>query len=92
MDDRTGSKHSITIQERNKLVIAGVIDVFSFDEVQVDVETVQGMLQIQGEGLHITRLNLDKGGLELEGLIHSLTYHDNHISKSGGSFIGKLFK
>lgn len=92
MDDRTSGKHSITIQERNRVVICGVIDVFSFDEMQVDVETVQGMLQIQGEGLHITRLSLDKGDLELEGLIHSIAYHDNHISKPGGSFIGKLFK
>ncbi len=92
MDDRNGQKHSIAIQERNKMIIAGVIDVFSFDEMQVDVETVQGMLLIQGEGLHITRLSLDKGDLELEGLIHSVAYHDQHIGKPGGSFIGKLFK
>ncbi|HHX63058.1 MAG TPA: sporulation protein YabP [Epulopiscium sp.] len=92
MDDRTGRKHSIAIQERNQVVIIGVVDVFSFDEIQVDVETVQGMLLIQGESLHITRLSLDKGDLELEGLIHSITYHDNHIGKPGGSFLGKLFK
>lgn len=92
MDDRGGGKHAIVIQERNKVVITGVVDVFAFDEMQVDVETIQGMLLIQGEELHITRLSLDKGDLELEGLIHSIAYHDDHINKPGGSFLGKLFK
>lgn len=92
MDDRTQSKHAINIQNRNKVVITGVVDVYSFDEIQVDVETIEGMLLIQGEGLHITRLSLDKGDLELEGLMHSISYHEDHIGKPGGSFLGKLFK
>ena len=92
MDDRTQGKHSISIQERNKVAIIGVVDVFSFDEIQVDIETTGGMLLIQGENLHITRLSLDKGDLELEGLVHSIAYHDNYIGKPGGSFLGKLFK
>lgn len=92
MDDRSGLKHSIAIQERNRVAITGVVDVFSFDELQVDVETVEGMLLIGGEELHITRLSLDKGDLELEGLIHNITYHDHHIGKQGNSFFGKLFK
>lgn len=92
MDDRSGLKHSIAIQERNRVVITGVVDVFSFDELQVDIETVAGMLLIGGEELHITRLSLGKGELELEGLINSISYHDNHIGKQGDSFFGKLFK
>lgn len=92
MDNRVPSKHSISIQERNKVMITGVVDVYAFDEIQVEVETVQGVLLIQGEGLHITRLSLDKGDLELEGLLHSISYHEDHIGKPGGSFFGKLFK
>lgn len=92
MDDKAGSKHSISIQDRDRVIIKGVVDVFSFDELQVEIETVQGMLLIQGENLHITRLSLDKGDLELGGLINSIAYHDDHIGKPGGSFLGKLFK
>lgn len=92
MDDRVQSKHTISIQNRNKMVITGVVDVYAFDEAQVDIETVQGMLLIQGEDLHITRLSLDKGDLELEGIINNMTYHEDHIVKPGGSFLGKLFK
>jgi len=85
-------KHTITIQERNRVVVTGVVDVYSFDETQVDVETVQGMLLIQGEGLHITRLSLNKGDLDLEGLIYNIVYHDDQIGKPGSSFLSKLFK
>lgn len=92
MDNKTQQKHSITIQERNRVVVTGVVDVYSFDETQVDLETVQGMLLIQGEGLHITRLSLDKGDLDLEGSIYNIVYHEDHIGKPGSSFLSKLFK
>lgn len=92
MDNKTQQKHSITIQERNRVVVTGVVDVYSFDETQVDLETVQGMLLIQGEGLHITRLSLDKGDLDLEGSIYNIVYHEDQIGKPGSSFLSKLFK
>lgn len=92
MDERTQRKHSIVIQERNKVIITGVIDVFAFDDIQVDIETVQGMLLIQGQELHIIKLSLDKGDMELEGLVNTIVYHEGHMGKQGGSFLGKLFK
>lgn len=92
MDNKTQQKHIITIQDRNKVAITGVIDVYSFDETQVDLETIQGMLLIQGESLHITRLTLDKGDLNLEGLIYNIIYHEDQIGKPGSSFLSKLFK
>jgi len=92
MDNKTQQKHSITIQERNRVVVTGVVDVYSFDETQVDLETVQGMLLIQGESLHITRLSLDKGDLGLEGLIYNIVYHEDQMGKPGSSFLSKLFK
>ena len=92
MDNKTQQKHSITIQERNRVVVTGVVDVYSFNETQVDLETVQGMLLIQGESLHITRLSLDKGDLGLEGLIYNIVYHEDQMGKPGSSFLSKLFK
>lgn len=92
MDGRTQEKHSVTIQERNRVLVTGVVDVYSFDETQVDLETVQGMLLIQGEDLHITRLSLDKGNLDLEGLVHNIVYHEEHMGKQASSLFSKLFK
>ena len=48
---------------------------------------------IKGADLHIERLTLDKGEVDVEGKIDSLTYseQDSFVKKSE-SFFGKLFK
>lgn len=51
--------HSVILEGREKLTISGVTDVHSFDEEQVLLETVRGMLVVRGQGLHVERLQLD---------------------------------
>ena len=50
--------HSVILEGREKLTISGVTDVHSFDEEQVLLETVRGMLVVRGQGLHVERLQL----------------------------------
>ena len=47
----------------------GVVDVQSFDEDQVLLETVRGMLVVRGQGLHVERLQLEAGELIVEGKV-----------------------
>ena len=54
--------HSVILEGREKLTISGVTDVHSFDEEQVLLETVRGMLVVRGQGLHVERLQLEAGG------------------------------
>ena len=42
--------HSVILEGREKLTISGVTDVHSFDEEQVLLETVRGMLVVRGQG------------------------------------------
>ena len=74
-------------------MISGVVDVLSFDVREVLLETELGMLMIKGVDLHISRLTLDKGEVDVEGKVDSLTYseQDSFVKKSE-SFLGKLFK
>ena len=44
--------HSVILEGREKLTISGVTDVHSFDEEQVLLETVRGMLVVRGQGPH----------------------------------------
>ena len=44
--------HTVILEGREKLSISGVVDVQSFDEDQVLLETVRGMLVVRGQGLH----------------------------------------
>ena len=59
--------HSVILEGREKLTISGVTDVHSFDEEQVLLETVRGMLVVRGQGLHVERLQLEAGELIIQG-------------------------
>lgn len=96
MEDLNGlnrKAHKVLMNNRRNLSISGVNDVLSFDVKEVLLETELGMLMVKGADLHIGRLMLDKGEVEVEGKIDSLTYseHDS-FAKKGESLLGKLFK
>lgn len=84
---------NLILENRQKLSISGVIDVLSFDDQVVILETELGLLTVKGENLRINKLSIDTSEVIVEGDISSLSYSDNKSSeKSKGSFIGKIFK
>jgi len=89
----SASRHALTIDRRERVVVTGMLDVISFDEETVIAETEMGILVLRGNNLHVSRLNLDNGELDLDGDITSVTYEDAHAAgKAKSSFIGKLFR
>ena len=51
------------------------------------------MLMIKGEDLHVSRLTLDKGEVDVEGKVDSLTYSDvGGVGHKGESLLAKLFR
>ena len=86
-------QQNLTLENRERLNISGVIDVESFNDECVIVETELGVLAVRGEDLRISKLNLDSSELNVEGDIISLEYSDTEGSRSKGmGFFGKLFK
>lgn len=71
--------HKLMLTNRRTCTISGVNDVLSFDVNEILLETEQGMLMIKGTELHVSRLSLDKGEVDIDGRIDSLTY-----SETGG--------
>ncbi len=61
--------HGLHLEGREKLSVIGVQDVSGFDENTVLLLTELGELCIRGEELHIERIDLDAGQLELRGHI-----------------------
>lgn len=98
MEERTGtgntrSTHKIVISNRKSGALNGVIDVLSFDVGEILLETELGMLLIKGNDLHVNRLTLEKGEIDIEGKIDSFTYSDvKAASKKNESLLGRLFK
>ncbi|MCM1105518.1 MAG: sporulation protein YabP [Blautia sp.] len=93
MEEKTISKqHKVVMNNRKTGSFTGILDVLSFDLTEILLETELGMLQIRGKDLHVNRLNLEKGEVDLDGEIESLTYSEVSGLGKKGSVFGKLFK
>lgn len=98
MEERTQaanarSAHKIVISNRKSGALSGVIDVLSFDVGEILLETELGMLMIKGNDLHVNRLTLEKGEIDIEGRIDSFTYSDmKENQRKNESLLGRLFK
>ena len=85
--------HKLVLNARKTATISGVSDVLSFDAGEVLLQTEQGILMIRGNELHVNRLTLEKGEVDIDGRIDSLTYSDTAAyGKSGETLFGRLFK
>ncbi len=93
--NNTGARmHKVTIMNRRTCTINGVNDVLSFDIHEILLETEQGMLMIKGDDLHVSRLTLEKGEVDIDGKIDSFTYSDAAVngSSKNESLLSRLFR
>ena len=86
--DNSSTIQNLVLENREKLTISGVIDVLSFDDQIVILETELGMLNIKGDDLRINKLSIDTQDVIIEGNIGSLTYNEKE-EKKNGSLLGK---
>ena len=85
--------HKVTLNNRRSGSFTGIVDVLSFDITEILLETEQGMLHVKGKDLHVNRLSVEKGEVDLAGHIDSIAYSDvQQTSKKGDNFFVKLFK
>lgn len=86
--------HKVTIAGRRNGTISGVSDVLSFDVREIVLQTVEGLMMIKGEELHVSRLTLEKGEVDIDGKIDSLTYSSSQGAKNGksDSLLGRMFR
>ena len=94
MEERKDSVHGIHLQERKRGTLTGVVDVMAFDAEQILLETTQGMMAIKGKELHVSRLQLETGEVDVEGNVDSLVYTEQGVygKKKKGSLIKRLFQ
>lgn len=87
------SVHKVYLNARRTAVLSGVKDVLSFDAKEVYLETEQGILLIRGDELHVNRLSLEKGEVDVDGRIDSFAYSDKEEpAKKAASFLGRMFQ
>ena len=69
--------HKLVLNNRKTGLVTGVLDVLSFNLNEILLETEQGMLMVKGTDLHVNRVNLEKGEIDLSG-------------KTGGKSVWKI--
>ena len=83
--------HRLVINNRKTGTVTGVLDVLSFDLNEILLETEQGMLMVKGTDMHVNRLNLEKGEVDLAGNIDNISYSDIHSGATAGeNLLSKL--
>lgn len=93
MDNNSGILQNLILENREKLNVIGVLDVLSFDDQIIIVDTTLGLLTIKGEDLKINKLSIETSDLIIEGMVNSLAYSGNSDSpKKGGGILNKIFK
>ena len=93
MEERNPALHRVSMTGRRAAILTGVEDVLSFDEHEILLRTTEGVLTIKGEDLHVNRLSVEKGEIDMEGRITSLSYSDKDgFRQNGESLFGRLFR
>lgn len=92
-ENKLTKTHKLTLTNRKMGNFTGVLDVISFDISEILLETEQGMLNVKGKDLHVNRLNLEKGEVDVEGTIDALSYSQIPMTaKKQDNLFGKWFK
>ena len=74
--------HSLVAIDRREITVKGVSEVISFDEANVRLVTVCGILNLEGEGLRIHVLNTKDGTVAVTGKLNGVLYEEDQPSPS----------
>lgn len=84
---RITGAHSLHIDRRKKVAVTGVADVCSYHENEIVLKLDSGLMILCGQNLHIGRLMLEEGKLDVDGHVDSVIYESP--GKKAGLF-GKI--
>lgn len=86
-------KSYLTLENRKKMTLNGVSEIISFNEDQILLITVLGNMDIRGEELKMTKLDVQNGDVAITGKIHYLVYTtDEKKPKNKNSILSKIFR
>lgn len=83
--------HTLHIDNRQKVDITGITKVIAFNEDNIILSTIMGLLNIKGKSMKMNKLNVDNGDMSLEGEIISFVYTSKEGEKKE-NILKKLFK
>lgn len=85
-------KGTLELIDRQLMRLSGVNNVDVFDEEKIVLQTELGKLEIKGQHLNVTNLDVETGSLQVDGMIDSFAYveekkkRSRNAKKSAGLF------
>lgn len=86
------NKGNITLENRKKMTLTGVVEVISFDDEKIFLNTKLGALTIKGTNLKMNKLDVQNGDVIIIGEIYYIVYSGKEVKREKESIIGRLFK
>ena len=85
--------HKLVLNNRKTGLVTGVLVVLSFILIVILLVSEHGLLLVKGSDVHVIRVYLVKGEIDLSGNIESISYSDiQSPGKQAESLFGKLFR
>lgn len=81
--------NEIILKDRKFLSVTGVKDVNAFTEESVILTLETSSLVVRGETLHISKLDLESGEVDVDGKVNSLQYIKENQDKG---FLKRLLR
>lgn len=88
-EERQLRPQNVILESGKHLVLSGVIEVLSFDEEAISLETELGGLEIRGNGMHIISFDTAAGDMIVDGAIYAVVYTK---STKPQSFLKRVFR
>ena len=88
-EEKHTKPHNLVLENGKHLVLSGVLEVRSFDEEAVSLETELGRLEIRGNDMHIISFDTAAGDMIIEGIVYALVYTK---STKPQSFMKRVFR
>ncbi|MGL4731749.1 MAG: sporulation protein YabP [Clostridium sp.] len=86
-------KSYLTLDSRKKMTIDGVLEIISFDEEEILLNTVLGSMDIRGENLKMNKLDVQNGDVMISGKITYIVYtSDEKKPRKAKGVFAKLFR
>lgn len=85
--------HNLILENKEKLSISGVSDVDTFNDEKIVMFTEDDTLIVEGEKLHIQKLDVANGELIIEGMVYAIQYTGgSNAAGTSKGFLKKMLK
>ena len=91
-ESKSRKAHNVVILNKKQMTVSGVVRVENFNENMIVLVTEFGQMSIEGTSLHISRLSLEAGEMNIDGDIIGLFYSGEGYDRKNSNLFSKIFK